>query len=63
MVGIIDLDILSAWQHATGQTAAAEPNETPEPTGHTPPPLIADGLSPSSPAAAGPVGISMDRIS
>lgn len=55
MICTVSLDILSAWQNATGQTTtAAGPDETPELTGHTPPPLIADGLSPPADTSPNP---------
>jgi hypothetical protein len=49
MVCTINLDILSAWQNATGHAAAAEPDETPEPTGLTPESSIMNGLPPPRP--------------
>ncbi|MGP3967387.1 hypothetical protein [Streptomyces sp. 6N223] len=46
MIATINVNILSSWHNATGQTPIAEPEATPEPTGHTPPPPTTDGLSP-----------------
>ncbi|RKN05489.1 hypothetical protein D7319_24740 [Streptomyces radicis] len=46
MICTINLDILSAWQNTTGQTATAEPDDTAELPGHVPPPVNPNGLSP-----------------
>jgi hypothetical protein len=46
MIATNNVNILSTWHNATGQTPIAELEATPEPTGHTPPPPITDGLSP-----------------
>jgi hypothetical protein len=53
MIATINLNILATWQNTTGQTAVAEPDETSEPTGLTPPPGNADGLSPPQRAEIG----------
>jgi hypothetical protein len=50
MIAAMNLDILSAWENATGRTTAAGPDATTEMTGHTQLGVITDGRSPPQPA-------------